>query len=302
MTDELAVAVRFGLYVSLMIGFGTAAFALHAPSGTSAALPLRRLFVVSSFAGLVLSSAGLVILAAGMAGVALVDVDCETVISVLTDSAVGTSWIVRMTALGGLLIVAFLPARIAAAGAAAGGVALATLAWSGHGAADEGVVGWVHLGADVVHLAAAATWLGALVGLLLLLVRLRSLMDAAHVGLCRQALRGFSTIGTILVGTIVVTGAISGWLLVGPSGISLLGSTLYGRLLIAKLALFAAMLAFAWGNRFWLTPALEREIVEGDPAGAVSALRWSLALETGCAVAVLGLVAWLGTLEPILSS
>jgi len=303
MTDQLAVAVRFALYLVLMIGFGTAAFALHAPRGTADALPLRRLFVASALGGLVLSIAGLMILAAGMAGVALSEVDRATVMSVLTGTATGMAWIVRMTALCGLLVMACFPARIAAAGAAvSGALALATLAWAGHGAADEGVTGQVHLGADIAHLLAAGIWLGALLGLLLLLARPMSRIDAAHVDLSHRALQGFSRVGTIAVATIVVTGAVSGWLLVGPAGVPRLGSTLYGRLLLAKIALFVVMLAFAWGNRFRLTPALDRARDDGDRASAVAALRWSLALETGCAVAVLGLVAWLGTLDPIASS
>jgi hypothetical protein len=44
--------------------------------------------------------------------------------------------------------------------------------------------------------------------------------------------------------------------------------------------------------------ALERSLAQADHGAALRALRRSLSLETGCAVTVLFLVAWLGALEP----
>jgi putative copper resistance protein D len=76
------------------------------------------------------------------------------------------------------------------------------------------------------------------------------------------------------------------------------GSSLYGQLLFAKLALFAAMLGLAALNRFRLTPRFEASIAAADHRGALGALRASLRVETTCIVAILALVAWLGTLEP----
>jgi putative copper resistance protein D len=90
-------------------------------------------------------------------------------------------------------------------------------------------------------------------------------------------------------------------LLVGPSGIRLIGDSLYGRLLIAKVLVFLAMVALESINRFRLTPALEKAIGRDDCPAALGALRRSLAAETTCAIAVLAIVAWLGTLEPIVS-
>ena len=105
-------------------------------------------------------------------------------------------------------------------------------------------------------------------------------------------------IGTAVVGTIVVTGLVNGWMLIGIGNVTALATTLYGRLLLAKLALFVAMLALASLNRFRLTPAFEASIVDADHARALGALRASLVVETACIVAILGLVAWLGTLAP----
>ena len=59
--------------------------------------------------------------------------------------------------------------------------------------------------------------------------------------------------------------------------------------------LVALMLALAGLNRWRLTPALER----GTPQQATRHLRLSLTVETIAALAIIGLVAWLGTLDPL---
>jgi putative copper resistance protein D len=101
-----------------------------------------------------------------------------------------------------------------------------------------------------------------------------------------------------VVATIVVTGLINSWFMVGIGNLSSLATTLYGQLLLTKLALFAVMLALAALNRFRLTPAFEHSIAAADHRGALGALRKSLAFETACVTAILALVALLGTLAP----
>jgi putative copper resistance protein D len=177
-------------------------------------------------------------------------------------------------------------------------VALATLAWTGHGSVDEGSIGWLHLSADILHLIASAAWVGALLGLILLVTRPIARVDSDHLNLTHRALHGFGTIGTIVVSTLIVTGLVNSWLLVGFANVLTLPTTLYGQLLIAKLLLFTAMLVLAALNRFRLTPAFELSIARADHLGALVALRRSLALETTLVVVILGLVAWLGTLAP----
>ena len=75
----------------------------------------------------------------------------------------------------------------------------------------------------------------------------------------------------------------------------------YGQLLLIKLALFAAMLVLAGANRWRLTPALGAAIANGNPAPALRGLRQSLVLETSTVLTILAVVAWLGTLEPIMA-
>lgn len=80
-----------------------------------------------------------------------------------------------------------------------------------------------------------------------------------------------------------------------------LSSTRYGQLLVAKLILFGFMVALAAANRFRLTPAFDQAIQSGDASSALRLLRRSLSIEGSAALLILGLVAWLGTLEPPMS-
>ncbi|WP_238995157.1 copper homeostasis membrane protein CopD [Sphingomonas solaris] len=302
-TDWPLIAVRFALYVTLSGLFGLSAFSLYGlKAGERAdAIALRPWLVGSGLLGLLFSGIALALLAAAMAGAPPWPVDQDAIGMLLSGSATGTAWEARMAALG----VASIAALVAAGRAAwlglvafAAAVALATLAWTGHGAMDEGAAGWVHLGADILHLLAGGAWAGALLGLVLLVARPVGRVDATHLTLTHRALHGFGLVGTILVGTIAVTGMVNAWLLVGLANLPNVTATVYGQLLIAKLALFGAMLALASFNRFRLTPAFERSITAVDHHGALRGLRRSLAVEASCAVAILALVAWLGTLEP----
>lgn len=297
------IAVRLALYGLLSGLFGLSAFSLYGlRSGERGdALALKPWLVGGGALGLLLSAVALALLAASMAGTPPWPIDREAIGMLLSGSATGTAWEVRMVA----LLVATIGAMVAAGRALplglvalASGIALATLAWIGHGAMDDGTTGWAHLVADIFHLLAAGAWVGALLGLILLVTRPVSRVDAAHLALTHRALHGFGTVGTIIVVTLVATGLINAWLLVGPGNIAALGTTLYGRLLLAKLVLFAAMLGLAALNRFRLTPRFETSLAAKDHRGALGALRRSLAVEVTCIVAILALVAWLGTLEP----
>lgn len=301
--DWPLIAVRLALYVTLSGLFGLSAFSLYGLKGAerAEALALRPWLVGSGLLGLLFSLVALALLAASMAGAPPWPIDREAIGMLLSGSATGTAWEARMVALATASVLALIAsARTALLSLVvlAAAVALATLAWTGHGAMDDGVAGWVHLAADLLHLLAGGAWVGALLALGLLVARPTGRVDAAHLTLSHRALHGFGAVGTVLVGTIVVTGLVNAWLLVGFANLPHLWATLYGQLLVAKLALFGVMLGLASLNRFRLTPAFECAIVAADHSGALGALRRSLAIEAACAVAILALVAWLGTLAP----
>jgi len=300
------VLLRWTQYAASFVLTGGALFAIYAlpASGPASAGTLewpRRLLawvaallVLASIAGLLLQTA----VVAGSLGAAF---DPSILVSVLTEMAMGAASLVRAlaAALAFLLLLVLRPGRGAwIAAAVLGAVATASMAWMGHGAATEGAAGGLHLLADIVHLIAAAVWVGALAFFVMLAGDARRGEDrraAFHV-----ALAGFSGLGSGLVAALVASGLVNGWFLVGPSGWPGLVETPYGRLLALKLVLFAAMVALAAANRFRLTPALRVALADPAKAGAtVDALRRSLLLEFGAGLAVLGLVAWLGRLAPI---
>lgn len=165
------------------------------------------------------------------------------------------------------------------------------IAWTGHAASTPDALGYLHLTADALHLAAAATWTGGLVSLALFLQAVSG-HGAVAASLELDAVKRFSSLGMISVATLIVSGVVNAWILVG----SLRGLvvTHYGWVLMAKLAVFAIMLIFAAINRFWLTPLLARP----GSGAAVRGLTRNTMAEIGLALLVFAIVGVLGTLHP----
>lgn len=301
--DWPLIAIRFALYLALGELFGLSAFSLYGlrRDERGNAFALRAWLIGLGITGLILSCVAISLLAAAMAGTPAWPIDHDAISMILSGTSIGTAWKARMVALAYISLVAWWGLkRPLALGSAtvASGIALTTLAWTGHGAMDDAATGWVHLVADATHLLAAGAWIGALLALGLMIARPAHRVDVTHLRLTHRALDGFSLAGTIFVATIIVSGLVNAWLLVGIGNLSSLVTTLYGRLLLAKLALFGVMLGLASLNRFRLTPAFGQSIATSEHQGAIRQLRRSLAVETGCAFVILALVAWLGTLAP----
>lgn len=172
---------------------------------------------------------------------------------------------------------------------------VAGIAWTGHAGSDAD---WsnLHLTADVLHLVAAAAWLGGLVPLTLLLSQaLRNEADP-WASLASQAVRRFSMLGIVSVGTITATGIVNGWILVGS--FKALVVTEYGRLLMLKISLFAVMLVYAAINRFWLTPDLAPPSDKEARLKAMRRLTRNSAIEIALGLIIFAIVGVLGTLHP----
>jgi putative copper resistance protein D len=181
-----------------------------------------------------------------------------------------------------------------------GAAAVATFAWTGHGAMHEGAAGALHAAADVLHLWAAGLWIGALLALTVLLVRGRH-AGGRHTSDGAAAARGlvrFSGLGPAVVAALILTGTVNSAFLIGWSRAGALLATAYGRVLAVKLGLFALMLACAAANRLWLTPQLLAAATPAAAARRLRALCGVVATETVLALLVIADVAWLGTLEP----
>jgi putative copper resistance protein D len=208
--------------------------------------------------------------------------------SVLTGTRFGLVWLARLVLAVLLAVLLPWPATrwvqlIAAA------LLLGLLAFIGHaGASPDGVASW-QLGADILHLLAAGAWVGALPALALLLHKARREKAGAWSKAAAAAARRFSVIGMAAVGALLITGIVNTWYaLAGPRDLIATG---YGRLVLLKIGLFAAMVGIAAVNRNRLTPRLP------DPAAA-GALQRNTCAEIALGIVVFLFVGALGTLAP----
>ncbi|PZW63208.1 putative copper resistance protein D [Pseudomonas sp. URMO17WK12:I6] len=302
MSDSVGIALRFALYVDLMLLFGVALFGLYSLKGqermSGAVLPFRSMLAGTAVLGAVLSVASMVMMASAMSGETDFAELRPHIEMMLFETDVGLAWGVRIVA----LVIAGLAVMLRASGfslwaaAFAGAVALASLAWSGHGAMDEGNRRYWHFTVDILHLLAAGAWLGALLAFALM-AKINALQTEARLRLLARAVNRFEAIGAAIVVVITVTGVVNYLFIVGPKLDEVFLST-YGILLFIKVVLFAGMLVLAALNRFHLGPFLERSLRDGQYTVAANALRRSVVVELAAAVLIVGLVAWLGTLSP----
>jgi putative copper export protein len=190
-----------------------------------------------------------------------------------------------------------LPARWIALVLAA--LLLASLAWVGHAVGEKGRDHTIHLAADIVHLLAAGAWVGGLPMLALFYGRALAAATPDAYAVARQATRRFSMMGLMAVAALLATGIVNTWYLAGS--LPALIGTEYGRWLLLKIAMFGAMVAAAAVNRQVLTPRLALE--SNDPHRvkarvAMLKLRRNSLVEAALGVAVVAVVAWLGSAVP----
>lgn len=287
MEEWTSIVLRFAVYADLMALAG-----LAIGGGLFARAPVSpNLVRWLAGTGLALTLAQFAATATAMTGGLMPDFDMLGFL--LFETPMGVSSLLRAAALAAIVIL-YNESAVRALGL----VALGTLAWTGHAAASEGAIGWLHRGSDMIHLAAGAVWLGALLALAHALVF--DQLDPASMRRLSAALRRFSRIGTIVVALLIVTGTVNLVAITGVDGLGALTTSNYGRVLGIKLALFAAMLGLAGLNRWRLAPAIGR--AGGDAGAAVALLRRAVVMELALAFAVLAFVAVLGTLSPHESS
>jgi len=248
-------------------------------------------------------AAWLVLTAAAMSDQSPPEVISDGVLwTVLTQTTFGRDWLIRLVLACGLAatLAPFLSAgkakpswldglAVMIAAALAG-----TLAWAGHAAGGLGSEALVHPAADVMHLIAAAAWVGALPPLLVLLSVAGG--DETSVAIARTATLRFSSLGIVSVATLFVTGAVNTWYLAGT--LPALTETDYGRLLVEKVAVFLGMVMLAATNRQWLIPQLLRKDSIDVISGALFQLRYHVSIEIAAGACIIVIVAVLGTLHP----
>jgi copper resistance protein D len=279
--DQAAIVLaRWVYYGAVMTLFGSSLFPLYAgPPHAEAALP-RIVATAIAFAMLVAAFVWLLCFSAALGEP---ESAVETMRAVLFDSGFGPAWLVRLSG-AGLALVAALAGRpwlmIAATL-----IALVCEGWSGHAAA-WGVAGSL---AQAVHVACAGAWIGGLVPLASLVFHARKNGNGASVA--GTALRRFSRYGVVFVSGIAITGLLNTWYML--DGRPNLTSS-YDRVLVAKMALFAMMVAVAALNRYRLVTRLTRS----DPAPVLRALSRNIVIELFIGAAVLLDVSALGLMHP----
>lgn len=308
MLDLPAYAVRFLEYLVLMVLFGVPLFGWYgsrraALTDALAGWPLMGVLLASAAAGIVLTGADVVFKTAGIMGMPLADVDRASLGWYLLETSAGRAAMARGALLLALMFVlgwhrrrGNVESAFPLAATLAGG-ALASLAWNGHAAAGEGVGGAVRLAAGLVHLLAAGGWIAAVLMFLGMLLRGKEASDSGRLRSTHAFLHGFSTLGTVFVGALIVSGVVHYGDLTAWSLSALFQST-YGKLLLFKLTLFGGMLGLGALHRWVLVPRLGRTLIGGDPAEEVRALRRSVTAEAALAILIVIVVSVLGTLSP----
>jgi putative copper resistance protein D len=301
----LFAAVRSVHYASSLLVFGELVFLLAVAARAGRAVSpggsddfARRFLEVArwSLAASIASwLAWFAVAASVMSGLPLGDaLNGRTASRVLSDTEFGRVFSLRCAfaiALGGLLAVFAGASRpgtrssLAQSMLAAAAAYVGALAWAGHAAAGTSTETGAEILADAAHVLAAGAWLGALPGYVFLLRRTQAAAEAL------AATRRFSTLGVACVALLAASGTANAWFLVGD--VPALVGTLYGRLLLAKLALFAVMLALALANRWYLS----RRLGEGD-ADALRLLRRNAGAEIVVGLAIVAIVGVLGVTPP----
>jgi len=292
MLEWIVLFLRTIQFASAMVLFGAPLFYLYAEQG-----PKRwhSALAVASLIGLVAAS----VLAAWAQSVLLLGTQLNTALA-------DVMWYLTQTRIGHIMLGRCAAAALYAlllrrpptrnrqwACAALGGVILASFAWTGHGAER----GSLYTITDVAHLLMAGIWVGALVPLYL---SIRSARDGTMAPEdVSRGLDAFSRIGVAVVALLVTSGIgnlllafeAAEWRAVVWSG--------YGITLIGKIVILLGMLALAAANRYRFAPKLAAAVgrMEESPA-ALGTLQRSLTLETVLVIAILGLAAHLGSVQP----
>jgi len=314
--DWSIIATRLLQFAAALILFGSSLFYLYGLSPTSAAgpgisapgtasAPGRRLLLLAAVVALASTILWIMAETAALGADSSDSLRPSALLSVLSQTRFGQ---LAATRIGWLAIsisaAVALPAgkRLWIVQSVFGGALVASFAWSGHGAMNQGTARIVHLGADVLHLLAAGVWIGALLPLSMLILRSLRTQALTHARQGAHALTRFSGVGLAVVATLILTGCVNSWYLIGPTHWRELFTSPYGLMLSMKLALFALLLLLAAVNRLRLAPQLRTALLKPAAlAVALRRLRASLIAETVLALLVLGLVAVLGTLAPPVS-
>ena len=261
----LAKAIGYG--ASLLAMGGVLFSAVFSQRAEASALRLaRQLAVGAALVGLAVLAVRFGIRAARISGMGIEGATDAMMLGFVWESPLGTAAIWR--GLGEVAILALLIPRVGQWIAMAGTVAVAiSFAQVGHALGEPKAALAVLL---VLHLLAAAFWVGALI----------PLRRAALSSDGSDLLHHFGNLAVFGVAVLILAGTSLAWLLSGS--FTALFGTAYGLGLLLKVALVAVLLGFAAANKVRLVPDLRAET-----PGAAHGLRRSILTEMLAVVLIL---------------
>ena len=270
-----AVVAKFLLYLGVLgsAGLVLARAVFDRETGRMQATFRRHASALAILAFLA-AGLGFALTGAAMTGEASGMTDPE-ILGLLLQTPVGTALALQAAGLAFLLGGVWLPGRGVWVAVGGGMLALWSFCRVGH-VADTGSI-WLEA-VLLVHLAAAAFWIGILAPLRSLAAG--SLKEAAALG------RRFGRIAGVTVPVLIAAGIVLAWRLVGD--LPALVATGYGLALLAKVTGVGVLLAAAAANRLRFVPAMER-----GNGQAAAGLRRSIALEWVAVCAILFVTAGL---------
>lgn len=211
------------------------------------------------------------------------------VTTVLSSTKVGQMALLRPLLALLWLLLTFAPASSAALSVALRAAAavglLATFPLTGHAASGDGRI--IAIAAHTVHMAAAVIWIGGLAGLFAAVRRSRSGEDSE--GSAVQAMiRKFSAIALPTLVLVALAGA--ALTIIRLDSWQQLYQSAYGRLILIKLALVAAVAVFGYYHRRVLIPRADAAAAEGGETLAGAHRRFGFAVRGEISLAALLLV------------
>ena len=166
---------------------------------------------------------------------------------------------------------------------------LLTISMTSHAAATIGIARFALIN-DMVHLTAAAVWVGGLMHLIAgTPLFIGGISESPRRHALSRLVRRFSAVAALSVIVLIITGVYSAWAQVTEFAAL---DTPYGTALIAKVAVIAVLLLVAAVNLIWVRPRLR---------GSNNAARWlrrTVMAEVALAVLVILAVGFLTALEP----
>lgn len=251
MLSGVYVSLRFIHFISLMIAFGCVLYGAWWAPVTLRRLLMQRFYPLMRHLLLASALSALLMLMAqgGLMGNGWPDVWQPAIWQAVAGTQFGSAWVWQiLLALLALVVVWLKPRRPARLLLILLCAQLLLLAGVGHAAMNEGWQGILQRTNHAVHLFCVASWFG---GLLPFIYCLR----LAH-GRWRQAaiytMMRFSRYGHLAVAGAIASGIVNALFIQG----GLISDSPWGRMLLFKCALVAAMVAIALVNRYVLVPRI----------------------------------------------